>query len=157
MVPVHGERLGRRVDVKNRPGPGDERVPIHRGLVDLHSDAGGVGHDKAAVFNVQRLGQDFVRDRKRVHSGPAVVRVQRVLEPFDHGLGPADSELRGGNHLQKRAPAVERETDSLPLSGGEHPLPHRESALAADVHLNEVDAFGLDEVAERGLVRLVLS
>ena len=86
-----------------------------------------------------------------------MVGMQRVREPLDYLLFPADAELGRDDCLQQRAPAVGGESNALLLLCSEEPLGQLKASLTANIHLQEVDPARLNQVPERRLVRFVLS
>ncbi len=110
VIADDGDGRRRRVEAEERPRARDERIAVD----DASRRSRRRGRDRRARSgwpsrDVERLGEDLVGRRERIHADAPVVGVARVLEPLDHRLGPADADVRRGQHLERRAPAVEGE------------------------------------------------
>ena len=109
------------------------------------------------MIEFERILQNVGGERERVHSGLGRRGVAGVFEPLDDGFGPADAEVRGGDHFERGAPTVEGEAESLSGDGGQDAARGGVAALADDVHLNVIDAAGEDQVHVAGFAGLVFA
>src|SRR5262249_29677179 len=113
VIACDSHRFRRGIDLEKRPWPWNERVFLDHALVDLHTETRTLGHDQIAAIELQRLAQNFVRQREWIHPRPAVIRVTWIFQPFDNTLRPANPQMRGSDHFQQSPPTVERESQSF--------------------------------------------
>ena len=87
----------------------------------------------------------------------AVVRITRIFEPLDYGIGPADPEMRRGEHFELSTPAMKSESQLPARQYVEQAPPHGEPSLTAHIHLHIVDGVAVDQIEVAPFVRLMFS
>src|SRR5579859_3096033 len=146
VVGGDGPGCGGGIEAEEGPGAGDPGIAGDHRFVHADAQAGGAGDDQVAALDGERVFQDLAGYRKWIHRFHCGRGVDRVLQPLDYRVRPADTQVGGGDHFEVGAPAMESESQAGGGDFGEEAPAHGEASLAADVHLHVVYGLGEDQI-----------
>src|SRR5580704_9245304 len=67
VIAGHGHGFRRHVNFEKRPRAWDERIFFDDALVNFHTQAWTPRHNQVTTLDGERLAQNFIRERERIH------------------------------------------------------------------------------------------